>query len=148
MADRVAGGHREDGKPTGRPPGTSITAARYGAAGGLLTTVVDYARFLIELLDPKPQDEFRISRATRDEMLRPQVKVTNDSSWALGWQILHQPKGDVIAHSGDNPGFKAFTLASIPRKSGYVFMMNGDNAAEIFKTLGYGDTPLNGFVMG
>ena len=39
-------------------------------------------------------------------------------------------------------------IASIPRKSGYVFMMNGDNAAEIFKTLGYGDTPLNGFVMG
>jgi CubicO group peptidase (beta-lactamase class C family) len=148
VSDRVAGGHREDGKPTGRPPGTSITAARYGAAGGLLTTVVDYARFLVELLDPKPQDDFRISRATRDEMLRPQVKVTNDSSWALGWQILHQPKGDVIAHSGDNPGFKAFTLASTPRKSGYVFMMNGDNAAEIFKTLGYGDTPLNGFVMG
>ena len=148
LSDRAAGGHREDGKPTGRPPGTPMTAARYGAAGGLLTTVVDYARFLIEVLDPKPQDDFRISRDTRDEMLRPQVKVTNDSSWALGWQILHQPKGDLIAHSGDNPGFKAFTLASVPRKSGYVFMMNGDNAGEIFKTLGYGDTPLNAFVMG
>jgi CubicO group peptidase (beta-lactamase class C family) len=146
VSDRAAGGHREDGQPTGRPPGTPLTAARYGAAGGLLTTVVDYARFLIEVLDPKPQDHVRISRATRDEMLRPQVKVTDDSSWALGWQILHQPKGDLIAHSGDNPGFKAFTLASVPHKSGYVFMMNGDNAGEIFKTLGYGDTPLNGFV--
>ena len=147
-SDRVASGHREDGAPTGRPPGTAITAARYGAAGGLLTTVVDYARFLGEVLDPKPQDDFRLSRATLDEMLRPQVKVTNDSSWALGWQILHQPKGDLISHSGDNPGFKAFTLASVPRKSGYVFMMNGDNAGEIFKTLAYGDTPLNGFVTG
>jgi CubicO group peptidase (beta-lactamase class C family) len=148
VSDRAASGHREDGTPTGRAPGTPITAARYGAAGGLLTTVVDYARFLVEVLDPQPQDDFRLSRATWDEMLRPQVKVTNDSSWALGWQILHQPKGDLIAHSGDNPGFKAYTLASVPRKSGYVFMMNGDNAGEIFKTLAYGDTPLNGFVTG
>ena len=148
LSDRAARGHREDGHPTGRPPATPITAARYGAAGGLLTTVADYARFLVEVLDPKPQDDARLGGQTRSEMLRPQVKVTNDSSWALGWQILHQPTGDVIAHSGDNPGFKAFTLASVPRKTGYVFMMNGDNAGEIFKTLAYGDTPLNGFVMG
>ena len=148
MSDRVAGGHREDGTPTGRGPGTPITAARYGAAGGLLTTVVDYARFLGEVLDPKPPDDFRLSRGTLDAMLRPQVKLTDDSSWALGWQILHQPKGDLISHSGDNPGFKAFTLASVPRRCGYVFMMNGDNAGEIFKTLAYGDTPLNGFVIG
>jgi len=148
VSGRLAGGHREDGTPTGRPPVTPITAARYGAAGGLLTTVVDYAHFLVEVLDPKPQDDVRLSRATWDEMLRAQVKVTNDSSWALGWQILHQPKGDLISHSGDNPGFKAFTLASVPRKSGYVFMMNGDNAAEIFQRLAYSDTPLNGFVTG
>jgi CubicO group peptidase (beta-lactamase class C family) len=146
VSDRVASGHREDGTPTGRPPGTPITAARYGAAGGLFTSVVDYARFLGEVLDPEPQDDFRLGRAMREEMLRPQVKVTNDSSWALGWQILHQPTGDLISHSGDNPGFKAFTLASVPRKAGYVFMMNGDNAGEIFKALAYGDTPLNGFV--
>ena len=146
VSDRVASGHREDGTPTGRPPATPSTAARYGAAGGLLTTVVDYARFLGEVLDPKPQDDFRLSRGTLDEMLRPHVKVTSDSSWALGWQILHQQSGDLISHSSDNPGFKAFTLASVPRKSGYVFMMNGDNAVEIFKTLAYGDTPLNEFV--
>jgi CubicO group peptidase (beta-lactamase class C family) len=148
VSGRLAAGHREDGKPTGRVPGTPITAARYGAAGGLLTTVVDYAHFLGEVLDPKPQDDVRLGRTTWDEMIRPQVKVTKDSSWALGWQILHQPKGDLISHSGDNPGFKAFTLASVPRKSGYVFMMNGDNAGEIFKTLAYGDTPLNGVVTG
>jgi CubicO group peptidase (beta-lactamase class C family) len=144
---RMASGHREDGTPTGRPPATAVTAARYGAAGGLLTTVVDYARFLGEVLNPRPQDDFRLGPGTLAEMLRPHAKVSNESSWALGWQILHQPKGDLISHSGDNPGFKAFTLASVPRKSGYVFMMNGDNAADIFKTLAYGDTPLNAFVM-
>ena len=63
VSDRAASGHREDGKPTGRPPATPITAARYGAAGGLLTTVVDYARFLIEVLDQ--------SRRTTSESAAP-----------------------------------------------------------------------------
>jgi CubicO group peptidase (beta-lactamase class C family) len=148
LSDTAADGHGEDGRPLNRPRPTPTTAARYGAAGNLLTTAPDYARFLIEVIDPKPQDEFRVSRATRDEMLRPQVKVDDQSSWALGWQILHGPQGDLIAHSGDNPGFKAFALASVDRQSGYVFLMNGDNAREIFAALSSGDTPLNRFVTG
>jgi len=29
------------------------------------------------------------------------------SSWALGWQIRHTPRGDVIQHYGNNKGFHA-----------------------------------------
>jgi CubicO group peptidase (beta-lactamase class C family) len=143
-----AAAHGQDGRPTDRPGATPIMAARYGAAGGLSTTATEYARFLIEVLDPKPSDTFRLTRSNRDEMLRPQVKVDDASSWALGWQILHQKTGDLLSHGGDNPGFKAFVLASAERQSGYVILTNGDNGNEVIGKLVNGDTPLNVFVTG
>jgi hypothetical protein len=101
---------------------------------------------LIEVLDPKPSDSFRLTRTSRDEMIRPQVKADGAASWALGWQILHQKKGNLLSHGGDNPGFKSFVLASAERKSGYVILTNGDNGGEAMGKLVSGDTPLNEIV--
>jgi len=62
-----------------------------------------------------------------NEMVRPQVKLTDRVSWGLGWAIDRTPVGgDVISHSGDNPGFKTLTAASIQRKSAFMIMTNGD----------------------
>jgi CubicO group peptidase (beta-lactamase class C family) len=144
----AAAAHGKDGTPINRPGPTPILAARYAAAGGLGTTATDYARFLIEVLDPKPSDEFRLTKSSRAEMIRPQVKVDDHSSWALGWQVLHDKKGDLLSHGGDNPGFKAFALASAARKSGYVILTNGDSGGEAMTKLAVGETPLNLFVMG
>jgi CubicO group peptidase (beta-lactamase class C family) len=106
---------------------TAIDAARYGSTGGLHTTPTDYARFLIEFIDPKPSDAYRLTAGSLKEMVRPQVKVTNSLSWGLGWALEHKKTGgDVISHSGDNPGFKALTAASIERKSAFIVMTNGD----------------------
>ena len=141
---RAAEGHDESGrKRTPRRRATAIDTARYAAAGGLHTTASEYAKFLIEVLDPKPADDYRLTRATRDEMLRPQVKVDEKSSWALGWQVFHTASGDLVSHSGDNPGFKAFVLASVPRRSGWVILLNGDNAGPVFQLLLDEKCPLN-----
>ena len=145
-SQHTAAAHDREGTPTNRPGATAITAARYGAAGGLSTTATEYARFLIEVLDPKPSDAFRLTRTSRDEMIRPQVKAEGSASWALGWQILHQKKGNLLSHGGDNPGFKSFVLASAERKSGYVILTNGDNGGEAIGKLASGDTPLNKIV--
>lgn len=145
-SQHTAAAHDRDGKLTNRPGATPIMAARYGAAGGLSTTATEYARFLIEVLDPKPSDAFRLTRTSRDEMIRPQVKADGSASWALGWQILHQKKGNLLSHGGDNPGFKSFVLASAERKSGYVILTNGDNGGEAIGKLASGDTPLNEIV--
>ena len=104
-----------------------MDAARYGSAGGLHATPTDYAQFLIELIDPRPGDAFRLSAASLQEMVRPQVTVTESLSWGLGWAIEHKKTGgDVISHGGDNPGFKAMTAASPETKSAFVIMTNGD----------------------
>lgn len=143
-----AAAHALDGSPLGRPGATPILAARYGAAGGLSTTATEYARFLKEVLAPKPSDAYRLSTASRVEMLRPQVKIDEEQSWALGWQVLRRKTGILLSHGGDNPGFKAFVLASPERRTGYVVLTNGDNGTEAIGKLATGDTPLNLFVSG
>ena len=106
---------------------TAIEAARYGSAGGLHTTPSDYAKFLVEVMKPKPSDAYRPNAASLREMLRPQIKVSDALSWGLGWAIEHTKAGDIMAHSGDNPGYKALTVASVRRQAGFIIMTNGDS---------------------
>jgi hypothetical protein len=47
-------------------------------------------------------------------------------AWGLGWAVEHTKAGDLIAHSGDNPGYKALTAASIQQRRGFIIMTNGD----------------------
>jgi CubicO group peptidase (beta-lactamase class C family) len=129
MEKHMAPGHDEQGKPTKlnrKPTGPSV--ARYAAAGGLCTTPTDYAKFLIEIINPKPSDAFRLKKESLQEMLRPQVKRNAESSWALGWEINHTKNGDFLRHGGGNPGYACFVAASVERKSGYVIMTNGENS--------------------
>ena len=128
MEKHMAQGHDPQGKPltfSRKPGGPAV--ARYAAAGGLCATATDYARFLIEVIDPKPADAFRLGKDSIREMLRPQVKVNDLSSWALGWEIEHTEKGDFLMHGGGNPGFACFAAASVERKSGYVIMTNSED---------------------
>jgi CubicO group peptidase (beta-lactamase class C family) len=130
IGHRMAWPHNRDGQPLSenKKP-THESVARYGAAGDLLTTPTDYAKFLIEVIDPKPDDEFRLTRKSRDEMVHPQVPVPNSAvrtSWALGWAIVHDAEHDFLYHSGDDTGWHTMAVASLANKSGFVAMTNGD----------------------
>jgi len=129
----IARGHDEEGGPSklSRKP-TGPALARYAMVGGLCTTPTDYSKFLIEIIDPKPSDEFRLNKDSLEAMLRPQVKLNSQSSWALGWDIVHSDSGrtengNFIRHGGGNPGYSCFVAASVERRSGYVIMTNSDN---------------------
>ena len=140
MEKHMARGHDEKGKPTNinrKPTGPAV--ARYAAAGGLCTTPTDYARFLVEVINPKRGDAFRLNKASLGEMLRPQVKINASMSQALGWQIQHTEKGDFISHGGGNPGFTCFVVGSVARKSGLVVMTNADDGYRAIDSLLRGD---------
>ena len=132
---RMARPHDESGKPfeNNKPDAKSI--ARYAAAGELRTSPTDYSKFLIEVIAPKKPDAFRLSASSLAEMLRPQVKVADTTSWGLGWQIQHSEKGALIMHGGDNKGFHAFVAASVERKRGIVIMTNGENGNKVIMPL-------------
>lgn len=131
-AKRIARKHDRDGKPLPKPRPTAEDAARYAAAGALYSTPSDYAKFLSEILEPKPADRFRLTRESLAEMLRPHAKVDEASSWALGWKIQHTARGDLFQHHGGHKGAQVFASASRERKSGYVVMTNSDNGWKVF----------------
>jgi len=137
MEKLMARPHDSKGKPTNNNRATVEHVSRYGSAGELRTTATDYAKFLIEVIDPKPSDAFRLNSSNLKEMLRPQVDLPSRpdypfrSSWALGWQILHSDQGDMICHTGDNEGFHAMAVASVARKSGVVVLTNGESGYQM-----------------
>jgi CubicO group peptidase (beta-lactamase class C family) len=137
-ARRMARPHGNDGAPLEQGKSTPEGVARYGSAGALLSTPTDYAEFVINVIDPKPVNAFRLSRASVNEMLRAHVKLEGGefpSSWALGWQIFHNPGRDFIYHGGNNRGFHCAAVASVEGKCGFVAMTNGDNGPAVLRNL-------------
>jgi len=123
MERLMARPHGEEGEPLKQNRATVEHVTRYGSAGELRTTPTDYARFVIEVISPKPPDAHRLRSDTLKEMLRPQIALPTPflglfrSSWALGWQILHTDtdRGDLICHGGDNAGFHSMHVGSVSR---------------------------------
>jgi CubicO group peptidase (beta-lactamase class C family) len=137
IGKRMAWPHDEAGRPLpeNKKP-THESVARYGAAGDLLTTPTDYAKFMIEVLNPRSRDQFRLSQKTRDEMLRPLISVPNAeqrTSWAIGWAIVHDGNHDFIYHGGDDAGWHAIAVASAANKSGFVAMTNGESGTHVLR---------------
>ena len=107
IVDQLARRHDKDGKPMEQRPSTAVDVARYGSAGSLMTTATDYAKFLIEVMQPKPPDEYRLEEPTLRQMLTPQIDFPAPvkAEWALGWQIWHLEQGDLVLHGGDDEGW-------------------------------------------
>ncbi|SDD85361.1 CubicO group peptidase, beta-lactamase class C family [Dyadobacter soli] len=137
FAKQAASPHDVAGKPHAKKRPTATDIARYGAMGELHTTCTDYAKFLIEVLDPRPANSFRLTKKMHQEMLRPQVKLKEEGkidgadAWALGWAVQQRKTGDVILHSGGQDGFRSLTMGSVARKSGFVMFTNSDNGGKV-----------------
>jgi len=99
---------------------------------------------LIEIISPRPSDNYRLNAASHQEMLRPQVDLRPGdflgdgrslrSSWSLGWQVLHLDNGDVHCHGGDYDGFHSMSAMSLPRQSGFVVMSNGESGYKMIQS--------------
>jgi CubicO group peptidase (beta-lactamase class C family) len=130
-AKQVARRHDQNGA---RIPDNPVTPAeraegiaRYGAAAMLMTTPGDYAKFLLEYLDPRPGDAFRLSEASRAEMLRPQITKTDNTWEGLAWALeRHEGTPMLFTHAGQDAGYYCFTAGSTERRSGLMVMLNGD----------------------
>ena len=136
MQRALATPHDKEGQPIPTTPPSAPATARYGSAGALMTTATDYARFLIEVMRPKPADDNRLNEASRNEMLTPQIEVGGAprASWALGWQIWHLDGGNVVAHGGDFNGWHSQSAFSPERQTGFVILTNGEGGTPLIWT--------------
>jgi CubicO group peptidase (beta-lactamase class C family) len=90
------------------------------AAGGLLSTAPDLARFLAELMAPT-----ELPPARAREMLSPQVRIDDSLAWGLGIGLQHTDAGDSIWHWGQNPGFESLMIGYPSEQLGVVVLTNG-----------------------
>lgn len=128
--------HDIKGQPLPRKRPHAADIARYGAAGELRTTVGDYSKLLLAVLNRSHGDAL-LGALMWAEMIRPQVKldlkakIDGADSWALGWAVQERPSGNVILHSGGQAGFRSLTMASVERKSGFVILTNSDSGGHV-----------------
>lgn len=138
-ARRMARRHDQSGLPIEDKPQTAAEAAAdmatYGAAAALRTTAADFAKFMIEILDPKPADSFRLSENGLREYLRPQLKRDEIRSSSLGWLVAQTNGLTVLSHAGSASGWYCDAYASPSRKAGIVIMSNGDNFLRFYQQL-------------
>lgn len=139
LARNLARPHGRQGEPLPFRKQGPVQASRYAAAGGLMTTPTDFARFLLEVIQPRPADNHRLTKKSRDEMVRPQIAVGDfkgySVSWGLGWRIVKTADTQLIGHGGSNPGFQCFSSVSLARKAGFVIMTNSDSGGNLLQLL-------------
>jgi CubicO group peptidase (beta-lactamase class C family) len=140
LAKNLARPHGEHGEPQAFHKPAALDASRYAAAGGLMTTPTDYAKFLIELIQPSPADEFHVSKKSHDEMIRPQFPFQDFDGYSVSWGILgcrmvRMSQHQLIAPGGSNPGFQCYSAVSPLRKCGFVIMTNADSGLKLLTRL-------------
>lgn len=104
------------------------------AAGSLLTTVDDYATFLIGALGAGDHPALPAA-TTRERMFSPQTRINSAISWGLGWGLESDPRADYVWHWGDNGAFKNFVLAHRPSRSAIAAFTNGSGGLRVCEHL-------------
>jgi CubicO group peptidase (beta-lactamase class C family) len=125
----------------GRPRGESIQRTKPDAAGSMVTTAGDYARFISRgILNAEGKRQ-----ATTDEMLRPQIAIHYKEmfgpgawqgtdqyqairlGWGLGWGRFDTPYGRAFFHTGHSFGWQNYTVTYADEGIGIVLLANSDN---------------------
>lgn len=90
----------------------------------LYTSAADYGKFLVTVLnDDRVLKQITESPVTVDPGL--------DLSWGLGWGIERTPNDTFIWHWGNNPGYRAFVIASVRTGDGFVMLTNSENGLKL-----------------
>lgn len=119
-------GHNRKGKPKAMSKPKAAVSA-----GSLRTTATDYAQFLVGMMDPGSVDSPKLTEASLQQMLTPQIKLSRSIDWGLGWGLEKTNDGRFFWHWGDLGTFKSFTLGSKESNTGIVILTNSQNGLKI-----------------
>jgi CubicO group peptidase (beta-lactamase class C family) len=124
---RFALGHDTKGDPY--KPVHRLTA---NAADDLLTTVGDYGRFLVSVINSEG-----LSKEVFQDMVRHQVKVKDNKFFGLGWEIYDNlGNGEyALGHGGADEGVRTQVFLLPKSKQGLLIMTNGDGGDKLYDKL-------------
>ncbi|QMU28446.1 serine hydrolase domain-containing protein [Adhaeribacter radiodurans] len=110
------------------------------AANLLLTTIEDYCKFGVSVLQRKG-----ISKKVYQEMTRPQLpkrmltsrQLGTNYTFGLSWVLYpNLSNGEMaLVHSGSNPGLNTFILLLPKSQRGLVIFTNGENGRELYNKI-------------
>lgn len=141
--DDYANGYDEEERPLGPQ-----RREHAGAAGSMLTTPRDFARFMQGVMKSTG-----LRAETKDMMLSPQIQIlskhefpplsaeTTDEnkpirlSYGLGWGLYWTPRGKAFFKEGHDDGWRNYTVCFDDSKMGVLIMTNSSNGEGIYKEL-------------
>jgi hypothetical protein len=102
------------------------------AADDLLTTIEDYCRFGIDVIDGAG-----LSPALFNDMISPQASVKKHYYRGLGWGLAKDlPNGEyALEHGGSDIGVRTMAILLPKSRRGIVVMTNGDNGMNVFNNV-------------
>jgi CubicO group peptidase (beta-lactamase class C family) len=103
---------------------------RYASAAyGLLTTIEDYSKFGIDVINGAG-----LSNNLFDEMVSTQVNIKKNIDQGLGWQIIRNLPDEEYAllHEGGSIGVSTIAVLLSKSKRGIIIFTNGDNGDKIY----------------
>jgi CubicO group peptidase (beta-lactamase class C family) len=118
------------------------------AAGSMLTTVGNFARFMEAVMQGKG-----LRAKTREQMLNAQVQILSKHefptfepatteenkpirlSYGLGWGLYWTPSGEAFFKEGHDEGWRNYTVCFDREKTGIMIMTNSSNGEGIYKEL-------------
>ena len=102
------------------------------AAANLLTTVEDYGKFLVHILDSAG-----LSPRLYKEFISPQSTMKTGINWGLGMQIFPDLPDQEFAlqHTGGDDGTKCIVLLLPKSKRGLIIFVNSENGLVIWKKI-------------
>lgn len=138
-------GHAMLGHSAAGTPAPIDQFSRPVVSSTLYTTLGDYSRFLMKMLQPAADSPFLL-----EEKSQVAVRPNLDLYWGLGLAI-ERARSNSYFHWGANPGFQSFFLCQPATGRGILFLTDSDNGLDLVNTLVHaavpGSHPVLGFPM-
>ena len=123
---RFAVAHNKEGRPYDIYKNKSANAADL-----LLTTVADYGRFAVKVLEGDG-----LSKTVFDDMVRPQVPYPDGKKlfFGLGWMVMPELSNGEYAliHTGSDQGVSTVVVLFPKSRRGLIVFTNGDNGTQVW----------------
>jgi CubicO group peptidase (beta-lactamase class C family) len=126
MLDHFAVAHNEKGEALG-----VVKNNEASAADQLKTTVADYSRFLVWVLNGAG-----LSNKLYQQMTSPLSRIKENKFIGLGWAVYPDIGGELgLSHSGIDPGVNTIVFVLPRSKRALLIFTNSDNGPQIYAEL-------------
>jgi len=123
---RVAIGYDKDGNTY-----ETIKNRTANAADDLLTTIEDYGKFLVSVMNGEG-----LTRQVFDDMITNQVATKNGKHFGLGFEIYDFGNGEVaLSHGGADKGVQTIFFIFPKTKQGLLIFTNVDDGYKVYEKL-------------